>query len=250
MISRPRPRRMGRDVVRPAEAREDSLGAYILERTEKADVPTAVRRLDAGGSVYESGDEDRYLFIVVSGLVRVYKTYGAFREATVGLAGEGGVFGEPALQADGLHRDSAVALTSCRIAQVPKAALGRHFERDPGCALALLGVFGEWAERREGMISRLVPREVRSRLAAVLLELADEFGVETRRGDIALRVRLTHQQLADLIACTREAVSKEVSSLRRDGLIELRGRPRRIVLRDRPALVEAARERGRRRAAA
>ena len=49
-------------------------------------------------------------------------------------------------------------------------------------------------------------------------------------------VRLTHQDLANIIASTREAVSKVMSELRRDGVIETR----RIANLDREALSEYA----------
>lgn len=61
-----------------------------------------------------------------------------------------------------------------------------------------------------------------------------------RTGGYAIRARLTHQQLADMVASTRETVSKEMGGLRRDGLIGVRGRPRRTVLLDRRGLGEAA----------
>jgi len=49
-------------------------------------------------------------------------------------------------------------------------------------------------------------------------------------------MRLTHQDLANMIASTREAVSKVMSELRRDGVIETR----RIAILDREAHSEYA----------
>jgi len=51
-------------------------------------------------------------------------------------------------------------------------------------------------------------------------------------------VRLTHQDLANMIASTREAVSKVMSELQRDGVIETRNR--RIAILDRGALSRRA----------
>ncbi len=86
-----------------------------------------------------------------------------------------------------------------------------------------------------------VQREVASRLAALFLSLAERFGEREEDagvGTVTIGLRLTHQQLASMIASTREAVSKAMTDLRRDGLIDVRGR--RIVLLDVPALSERA----------
>ena len=54
-----------------------------------------------------------------------------------------------------------------------KVALERHMQRDPRCAIALMVAYAQWAQRHERAFARLIPREIRVRLAASLLELAD-----------------------------------------------------------------------------
>ena len=168
--------------------------------------------------------------------------YGEYKEATVALPGEGGIFGEPSLRPSGGHRDCAEALTDCQVARVNKAALEGHVSRDPACALALMVAFCKWAQQREQVVALLLPRGVRSRLAALLLALADRFGEEAQPGgqSVAIGMRFTHQRLAEMVACTREAVSKEMAVFEREGHIETRNRERRIVLLDRRRLAKLA----------
>jgi CRP-like cAMP-binding protein len=179
------------------------------------------------------------LCFLLEGQVRVYKPYGAYKEATVALLGEGGIFGEPSLRPGGGHRDSADALTDCQVARVSKIALEAHVSRDPACALALMTAFCRWARQRDQVVAMLLSRNVRSRLASLLLALADRFGEEARPG-VAIGLRFTHQRLAEMVACTREAVSKEMACLDREGYIETRNRERKIVLLDRTGLGEFA----------
>lgn len=212
-----------------------------MTRLEEAGVPVARRGYAAGELLYSSGDPDQYLCFLLEGQVRVYKPYGAYKEATVALPERGGLFGEPSLRPGGGHRDCAEALTACQVARVSKAALEHHVSRDPACALALMAAFCKWAQQREQTVALLLPRGVRSRLAALLVALAQKFGEQTEQG-ILIGMRLTHQRLAEMIACTREAVTKEMASLEREGHIETGNRDRRIVLLDRQRfgeLVEA-----------
>ena len=215
--------------------------AAALARLEGAGVPVLERRFGTGEQVYLRGDADRGLCFLLEGTLRVYKAHGGgSAEATVGLLAGGGLFGEPSLRAGGRHRDSAEALSACRVARVPKGPLEAHLLRDPGCSFPLLLALAVWAEEREAAATRLVPWEVGGRLARLLLELAGRFGRETGRGT-EVGLRLTHHDLARMVACTREAVTKEMVRFRRAGLIEARRGRCRVVVLDEPRLVDVAR---------
>ena len=88
------------------------------------------------------------------------------------------------------------------------------------------------------MIESLLHREVSTRLATLLLNLGDRFGSRNDGIGEVIEVRLTHHDLANMIASTREAVSKVMSEFQRDGHIESRNR--RIAILDRASLMEQA----------
>jgi CRP/FNR family transcriptional regulator, global nitrogen regulator len=98
----------------------------------------------------------------------------------------------------------------------------------------LLSAFSERLSQSDDKMEILLNRGVATRLAMLLWHLADRFGEPDASGK-ALKPRLTHQDLANMVASTREAVSKVMSEFQRDSLIEVRGR--RIVVS--PRLVEA-----------
>lgn len=76
-------------------------------------------------------------------------------------------------------------------------------------------------------------------MATLLLNLSDRFAEENGADDgVTLDVRLTHQDLANMVASTREAVSKVMSELQREGSIKVRNR--KIVILDRGSLAEMA----------
>ena len=94
-------------------------------------------------------------------------------------------------------------------------------KRRPEFALNLFSSFSERLRQFEETIEGLVEREISTRLATLLSHLGDRFGEPYGSGTI-LKVRLTHQELANMIFSTREAVSKEMSVFQRAGLIEVR----------------------------
>ena len=204
-------------------------------------MPIAERRFGAEETIYIRGDPDQHLYFVTEGVIKLYKNYGGHKEAIVTMLDEGNIFGEPTPHSVGAHRDSAETASACQVAVMNKAALEQLVQRDPRCAQALLVAYAQWVQRNERAMERLILRDIRPRLAASLLELADRLG-EPTEGGIVIGVRLIHQTLADVAVSSRVGVSKEMARLRREGLIETRGKGR-IVLLDKLSLEEIARNR-------
>jgi CRP-like cAMP-binding protein len=194
-----------------------------LEDFERAGIRVAERRFRAKDLILSPGDPDGQLYFVLGGIVRLYKLYGGYKEATVALLKDQGVFGELSLD-DGLWQNVfAEAVTDVRVAVVRKSVLTGLIQRHPELAIKLLYCFSERLKQADEVIDSLVDREVSARLATLLSNLGDRFG-ETDGSDKVLNVRLTHQDLANMIVSTREAVSKLMSEFQRDGLIEVRNR--------------------------
>jgi CRP/FNR family transcriptional regulator len=103
--------------------------------------------------------------------------------------------------------------------------------------MKLFASFSERLRQSDEVIESLLHREVSTRLATLILNLSERFGGGNGVGT-TLDMRLTHQDLANMIASTREAVSKVMSEFQRDGTIEVQNR--KIVLVNKEALAERA----------
>ena len=206
---------------------------FDLDDFEKAGLRVVERRFEPKDTIFTPGDPDDQLYFLLSGAVRLYKIYGDYKEATTALLKDSGVFGKLNL-VEGRWQDVfAEAVTEARVASIQKAALERVIKSDPEFALRLFSSLSERLRQSDEVIESLLHREVSTRLATLLVNLGDRFGE-----DDLIDVRLTHQDLANMIASTREAVSKVMSELQRDGVIETRNR--RIAILDRGALTKRA----------
>jgi CRP/FNR family transcriptional regulator, global nitrogen regulator len=206
---------------------------FELDDFERAGLRAVERRFAPKDTIFTPGDPDDQLYFLLSGAVRLYKIYGDFKEATTALLKDSGVFGKLNL-VEGRWQDVfAEAVTEARVASIQKAALERVIKSDPEFALRLFSSLSERLRQSDEVIESLLHREVSTRLATLLVNLGERFGE-----DDLIDVRLTHQDLANMIASTREAVSKVMSELQRDGVIETRNR--RIAILDRGALSKRA----------
>ncbi|MFL6031978.1 MAG: Crp/Fnr family transcriptional regulator [Rubrobacteraceae bacterium] len=206
---------------------------FGLDDFERAGLRVVERRFEPKDTIFTPGDPDDQLYFLLSGAVRLYKIYGDYKEATTALLKDSGVFGKLNL-VEGRWQDVfAEAVTEARVASIQKAALERVIKSDPEFALRLFSSLSERLRQSDEVIESLLHREVSTRLATLLVNLGERFGE-----DDLIDVRLTHQDLANMIASTREAVSKVMSELQRDGVIETRNR--RIAILDRGALSKRA----------
>lgn len=210
---------------------------FGLEDFESAGVRVVERRFGAKDTIFTPGDPDDQLYFLLSGTVRLYKIYGDYKEATTALLRDGGVFGKLSL-VEGRWQDVfAEAITDVRVAGVQKSTLTEIVKRRPEFAMKLFASFSERLRQSDEVIESLLHREVSTRLATLLLNLGERFG-EGNGASAMLDVRLTHQDLANMIASTREAVSKVMSEFQRKGAIKVENR--RIVIQNREALAEHA----------
>lgn len=211
---------------------------FDLGDFEEVGLKTVERRFGPKDMIFAPGDPDDQLYFVLSGAVRLYKIYGDYKEATTALLKEGGVFGKLSL-VEGRWQDVfAEAVAETRVASIQKASIESVVKSRPEFALKLFSSFSERLRQSDEVIESLLHREVSTRLATLLLNLGDRFGSQENGSGTVLEVRLTHQDLANMIASTREAVSKVMSEFQRDGHIETRNR--RIAILDRSSLMEQA----------
>jgi CRP/FNR family transcriptional regulator, global nitrogen regulator len=203
---------------------------FSLEAFEEAGLRTVERRFSPKDTIFAPGDPDDQLYFLLSGTVRLYKIYGDFKEATTALLKDGGIFGKLNLVEGRWQNVFAEAVTESRVASIQKSSLEAVIKRDPEFALRLFSSFSERLRQSDEVIESLLHREVSTRLATLLGNLSERFGRENGSGTL-IDVRLTHQDLANMIASTREAVSKVMSEFQRAGVIEVSSR--RITIRPR-----------------
>jgi CRP-like cAMP-binding protein len=203
-----------------------------VEEFARGGLRVVERRFGARETIYVPGDPDGHLHFLLEGTVRLCKIYGDYKEATTALLTEGDVFGELSLEEMPRQNTFAEAVTDARVAVVRKSVLKEAIKRRPEFALKLFSSLSERFRQSDETIGSLLNREVSARLVTLLSHLGERFGEPDGSATI-IKVRLTHQDLANMIFSTREAVSKEMSEFQRAGLIEMRDR--RISVNLQPA---------------
>jgi CRP-like cAMP-binding protein len=117
--------------------------------------------------------------------------------------------------------------------EVERTAVDKLLASTPGVAYQFVRALITRRRELETKVEQLVFKDVGSKLAELLLRLGSEHGVEHKRG-LVLALKITHQEMANLIGSTRETVSLTLSQFKRKGLIQTEGR--KVILADREGL--------------
>ena len=182
-----------------------------------------LRRYRKGSILIQEGDTGDTMYILLEGRVKVYCTDADDHEITFGVFGPGQYFGEMALDG-GPRSASVVTLENCVCAVVTRVTLLAFIADRPEFVLELLGQVIRRLRLATRDARNLAFIDVYGRLTQCLQELATPQPDGTRRID----TRLTHQEIASRVGCSREMVSRILKDLESGG--HLRRDERRIVL--------------------
>ena len=174
-----------------------------------------LRRYRKGTLLIQEGDQGDTLYLIVSGRLRAFSAGDKDREITYGVYGPGEYLGEMSL--DGGPRSASVETkedSQCVV--VTQRTLLAHIAEHPDFALELLAKVIRRARAATLSARQLALNDVYGRLKALLEDLADP---PDAQGVRLLRERLTHQQMAQRLGCSREMVSRLVKDLERGGYL-------------------------------
>jgi CRP/FNR family transcriptional regulator, global nitrogen regulator len=194
-------------------------------------IASADRTYQPGDAIYNEGEYGDALYVLISGVVKLFRSYSGSKEATLRLLKPWDIFGHLAFAGETKQRAYAEAVTECKVTKVPKIFMERAIRREPRAALKMMTLLELRLVQYEELIKCLLPRETEVRLANLLPILARKFG---ERGDegrsVTIDLRLTHQDLAAMVASTRESVTKVLNDMRNRDVVEIEAG--RITLKD------------------
>ncbi len=181
------------------------------------------RRAAAGELVFSEGDPCAGLYVVHSGNLRIFKSSAGGREQVLAIEGPGSSVAELPVFDGGKYPASAQAVTDCVLIFFSKEDFQTLCLQHPQVALKVLRVVGSRLRRLVGIIEELSFTTVRHRLIALLVRLGkSEAGADGNT--VALVLPANNTELAAQIGTVRELVSRNLSRLQAEGLIEVDGR--------------------------
>jgi len=181
------------------------------------------KKFGEGELIFGEGEACLGLYVIESGHVRIFKSSAGGREQVLSIDGPGSSVAEIPVFDGGSYPASAQAITPVTVLFISKQEFRALCLQHPEVPLKVLRVVGSRLRRLVGIIEELSFTTVRHRLAALLVRLAKSEGTGGSNG-VTFTLPVNNNELAAQIGTVRELVSRNMSRLQSEGLIEIDGR--------------------------
>ncbi|NMB00334.1 MAG: Crp/Fnr family transcriptional regulator [Firmicutes bacterium] len=209
---------------------------HNLTTEEKWEVAQLTRQvtLEKGELIYAMGDQVDSLFVIHTGLVKIYRLSDTGKEQVIRVVKAGDFIGELSLFSHSPMGDYAETLEPCSMCVIEADSLRELMVKYPSIAFKVLEELSQRLEKTEQLLEDISLHSVERRLAQTLLDLSN--------GNTEIELEMSKRDLASQMGMTGETLSRKLSSFQSQGLIEQVGH-RRILIKDRAGL-EGIRESG------
>jgi CRP/FNR family cyclic AMP-dependent transcriptional regulator len=173
-----------------------------------------------GSFIFLEGECGDDFYIIMSGFVEINRLENG-RKFVLTTLHEGDFFGEMALFDEGEVRSAnAEVLEKTTLLAINRQELLSFLESYPSITFQLLTTLIKRLRKTNEMIHDIAFLDVRSRIYKQILRLAEEHGLLLNE-KLIINMRLTHQQLSDMVGCTREMVTKVLTELQTENVINI-----------------------------
>jgi CRP-like cAMP-binding protein len=198
-----------------------------------------VNHYKKGQTLFLQGNPCYGLFCVSEGKIKIVKVGPDGKESLLSIASGGDVIGHKGLFLQNeYYTATATVLEDSTLCFLDKKYMMSLLTKQPTVVLELLKKVSEDLSVAEEKIFSMYQRNVRERLAELLLFLQRHYGVIDSRGQCRLDIKLTRDEMASMIGTANETLIRFMTEFKEEGIVEQEGKV--IIIQNTEALKEQA----------
>jgi CRP/FNR family transcriptional regulator len=183
-----------------------------------------------GTVIFFEGEPGEAVYFIKSGKVKLYKCDEEGREYILNIFQDGDVIAEAVLFGGGPYPATAEAVEDSTVCVIKNRDLEDLIRKNPEIALRVIKIMSARLRESKEQIRNLAFRDTYDRTACMLHKICLDYGQKTPRG-IEVELPFTRQELAALVGTSRETVTRVLSSMKKDGIIDI-DRQKIVVLNE------------------
>ncbi len=181
-----------------------------------------IERFGPGDVIFHKGDPGDRLYAILNGRVGINTVSREGKEIILNILDRGEVLGEIAVL-DGKRRTAgAVAIQPTKLVRIGRAEFLPFLERHPRLCIRVIEVLCERLRWTSDIIEDTIFLDIPRRLAKRLLTLIERNG-QPVEGGVKIDMKLSQEDLGNMLGATRESVNKGIGSLQQQGVISYEG---------------------------
>lgn len=168
--------------------------------------------------IFSEGDQPEWFYIVSRGKIKITKISHDGKEIILEIISPTDIFGGVAVIRGFPYPANAVAMEDSEVLKISRRNLMRLVDRFPNLMYCIALQLGDRMKSSYDSLKNIALERVEARIAALLLKLANKVGVETREGTM-IDMRLTKQDVADMVGTTVETSIRTFSKFKKEGMV-------------------------------
>jgi len=182
------------------------------------------RILESRDQLFCAGDSSNDVYIVASGCIRMFQISPAGKETILWFSFTGEIFGMAELWRGNDRQIYAVANEATQIYSINRSDFINFLGTHPEAAMKAIGILSARVRSLGHILVGLTSDKVETRIARLLTRFAAVSSgarccPSSDKGELCVNVRLTHQDIANLIGASRQTVTSTLAYLRKQGAI-------------------------------
>lgn len=188
-----------------------------------------LREFQKGQTILYEEDANKYMYSVLEGEVKVFHVNEAGKESILAFHGAGDSFGEVSLIDQQTIPAAVIATEKSLVAIVGREDFFEIVLNQPKVLHKLLIMLTGRLRHSWNQVRMLHLKNASFRVRTLFREMAEERGESVAEG-VSIKLRLTHQTIADMTGLTRETVTRIVDKWKKAGVVTM-GSNRHLLLR-------------------
>lgn len=169
-------------------------------------------------TIYQEGKRPRYLYCLLKGKVKGFKTHEDGKEYITNLYSEGDFIGYPALIEEKTYEDNALVLEDAEIMQIPKEDFTQMIYGDINIAAKFIRIITQNVKEKEERLLNLAYSSLRKRVAKALLDIYNKFNAAGENKSI----EISREDIANYVGTATESLIRTLSDFKSENLIEIK----------------------------
>ncbi len=169
-------------------------------------------------AIFAEGDHPEWFYIVSKGKVKITKLSHEGKEIILEIISPTDIFGGVAVIRGFPYPANAIAMENSEVIKISRKNLMRLVDRFPNLMYCIALQLGDRMKSSYDSLKNIALERVEARIAALLLKLSKKVGVATKDG-ILIDMRLTKQDVADMVGTTVETSIRTFSKFKKDGVV-------------------------------
>jgi CRP/FNR family transcriptional regulator, cyclic AMP receptor protein len=171
--------------------------------------------------IFLQGDPLENVYFIYDGKIKIYKSDINGKEQIVTIAKKGDMFPHVGFFRKGEYPAYAEVLDQSTLIAIPISKFENVLIENPELCIKVFKVLGEKIVDLQNRLEEQILNNTYEQIIKLLIRLAQKYGKEQEDGTILLKSEFTNKDLASMIGTTRETISRTLTKMKKDELIEV-----------------------------